>query len=403
MEEKPELVDFQQEKQENCRQIKGSSITEGRGCVNSVSNTEGLKNTTTRIDKPSIKNRKSMKSTIKDVAKLAGVSIKTVSRVTNQESNVKAETIQKVADAIGTLNYRPNSAARNLAGTRSYTLAYMYDNPNAYYVIDMQQGMLNECRDKGYELLIHPCDASSPTICDEIREVVKRTQLAGLIISPPLSEMPQVTDTLEELEVSFIRVISGSDEDKVTSPCVFIHDHQAAFEITEHLIEMGHQNIAFLSGDPGHHSTEERQNGYLQALNKHQIEPDPALVLAGRYSFESGVESVKKLAAAGNMPSALFACNDEIAAGALFAARLMNIDVPGQLAIAGFEDSPFSRQTWPKLTTAAQPTREIAKKAASALISHITAAKNKKSTATMVHQHFQPELVVRESTSKVES
>jgi len=340
-----------------------------------------------------------MKATIKDVAQLAGVSIKTVSRVINQEPGVKPETLDNVTDAIKTLRYEPNNAARNLAGTRSYTLAYMYDNPNAYYVIDMQQGMLDECREKGYELLIHPCNAASSSICDEIKAMVKRTQIAGLIISPPLSEMPEVIETLEQLEVSFVRIISGSNEDLVSSPCVFIHDHQAAFQITEHLIELGHKHIAFLSGDKGHHSTEERQNGYLQALAKHGLTAKPEFILDGSYSFESGVEGVKALVCQEQVPTAIFACNDEIAAGALFAARLMDIDVPQQLSIAGFEDSPFSRQTWPKLTTAAQPTSVIARKAASTLIRHIMASKIKKGTPTdIAHQHFQPELVVRGST-----
>jgi LacI family transcriptional regulator len=342
-----------------------------------------------------------MKSTIKDVANLAGVSFKTVSRVINQEGSVKADTLMKVTEAIKSLNYQPNSAARNLAGTRTYTIGFVYDNPNAYYVIDMQNGILTECREKGYELLIHPCQANSENIINEIKMMVRRTQLAGLIISPPLSEMPEVLAALEQLELDFVRIISGSCEQQESSPCVFIHDHEAAFQITEHLIKLGHKKIAFIKGDEGHRSTGERYSGYLHALKKYDLAVLPDYQFSGQYSFETGVQGAQTLMNLAQPPTAIFSCNDEIAAGALFASRLMGIGVPDQLSIAGFEDSPFSRQTWPKLTTAAQPTNIIARKAAASLISHIIAQRTGRgSIGTIAHQHFQPELVVRESTAK---
>ncbi|PJB90683.1 LacI family DNA-binding transcriptional regulator, partial [Shewanella sp. CG_4_9_14_0_8_um_filter_42_14] len=125
-----------------------------------------------------------MKVTINDVAKYAGVSIKTVSRVTNKEPSVKQATIDKVNQAITALNYQPNLAARNLASTSSYVIGFIYDNPNAYYVIDMQNGILSACKDRGFELLIHPCNAKSETICDELTTMVKHARLAGLVLTP---------------------------------------------------------------------------------------------------------------------------------------------------------------------------------------------------------------------------
>lgn len=340
-----------------------------------------------------------MKSTIKDVAELAGVSIKTVSRVTNQEGSVKQETLQKVNDAIKQLNYQPNNAARNLAGTKSYSLGYVYDNPNAYYVLDMQNGILTECRERGYELVIHPCSSSNEDIVDEIATMVRRSQLAGLIISPPLSEMPDVLSALDALNILYIRIISANENNPDDSPSVCIHDQEAAFEITEHLISQGHRKIAFLSGDTKHRSTDERKLGYLHALQKHGITFNEQYILPGSYSFESGVSGAKQLLSLSDRPTAVFSCNDEIAAGALFAARLEGVDVPGQMAIAGFEDSPFSRQTWPKLTTAAQPTNIIARKAAASLIQYLASSRNQKATSVAIpHLHFRPQLVVREST-----
>lgn len=339
------------------------------------------------------------KSNIKDVAKLAGVSFKTVSRVINNEDTVKGDTVNRVKEAIETLNYQPNNAARNLAGNKAYALGYVYDNPNAYYVLDAQNGILAECRDRGYELVIHPCIATSDNIVEELATMVKRSQLAGLIISPPLSEMPDVLSALDAFNIKYIRIISSANVDDVSSPCVCIDDQNAAFEITEHLVKQGHKNIAFLRGDEGHGSSHERKHGFLNALEANHIDVKSDYLIDGSYSFEFGVEAAKQLLSLETPPSAVFCCNDEIAAGVLFAARLQGIDVPDQLAIAGFEDSPFSRQTWPKLTTAAQPINLIARTAASSLIQHLTQLKSSKSNQVEAPaQYFRPTLVVREST-----
>ncbi len=334
-----------------------------------------------------------MRATINDVANQAGVSIKTVSRVMNNEPSVSKTTQEKVLKVVKALNYQPNAAARNLAGTKSYAVAFIYDNPNAYYIIDMQNGLLSACNEQGFELLIHPCNAKSHDINAELTEMVKRSRVAGLVLTPPFSEMPSVIETLEKLDVKFVRILSGSGQSDGRSPCIFIDDREAAFAITEHLIASGHQTIGFLCGDKGHNSSQERLMGYKAALKKHGIRIDRSLILAGEYSFESGVNGAKKLLSKEQRPTAIFASNDEMAAGALFAARLMDIDIPSQLAITGFEDSPFSRQTWPKLTTAQQPTSTIARSAAELLI-QATRNQSTENNFTI----FTPELIVRQST-----
>ena len=137
-----------------------------------------------------------MKATINDVAKQAGVSIKTVSRVMNNEPSVRQATREKVMTAVTELNYQPNLAARNLAGTKAYSIAFVYDNPNAYYVIDMQNGILNACKQQGFELVIHPCSAKSPTILDEITTMIKHSRIAGIVLTPPFSENPEFVQHL---------------------------------------------------------------------------------------------------------------------------------------------------------------------------------------------------------------
>ena len=186
-----------------------------------------------------------MKVTINDVAKYAGVSIKTVSRVTNNEPSVKQATIDKVNEAIKALNYQPNLAARNLAGTKSYAIGFIYDNPNAYYIIDMQNGILSACKDKGYELVIHPCNAKSDTICDELTQLVKHSRLAGLVLTPPLSEDPKVLKSLNEIDANYVRIIAGEGVKEPDGLTILVNDKSGAVEITQHLIDLGHKNIAF--------------------------------------------------------------------------------------------------------------------------------------------------------------
>lgn len=343
-----------------------------------------------------------MKVTIHDVAKRADVSIKTVSRVINNEPSVRAATQKKVLQAVAELNYRPNSAARNLASTRSYTIAYIYDNPNAYYVIDMQNGILSASKEQGYELLIHPCNAKAKDILDEIKHVVERTRVAGVVLTPPFSEMPAVIKTLQQLNVQFVRILSGGEESKENTLSIFINDRQAAYSLTQHLIDQGHQDIGFLCGGKEHNSTNERLQGYQAALKDNRIRVKKSFILPGEYSFESGVNGAKRLLNSKRRPSAILASNDEIAAGALFAAQLMGVAVPDDLSIAGFEDSPFSRQTWPRLTTAHQSNRDIAEYATALLLNRIRQKGGalKRSSGNNV---FNPDLVIRESTGPARS
>lgn len=338
-----------------------------------------------------------MKATINDVAKHAGVSIKTVSRVMNNETSVRQTTREKVQAAVAELKYQPNLAARNLAGTKSYSIAYVYDNPNAYYIIDMQDGILSACRKQGFELLIHPCNAKDDNIIDEIIDMIRRSRVAGLVLTPPFSEMPEFVERITALDVKVVRIMSGDVAPDKLSPCIMINDHNAALTITQHLIDLGHKDIAFIAGGAEHKSSIERLQGYKKALSNNNMPVDENLIIEGEYSFESGVQGAQTLmsASAKVRPTAIFSCNDEIAAGALFAARLMNIAIPEQLSIAGFENSPFSRQTWPKLTTAHQPNRKIAEDATNLLI-----ATTRNQSVQHITTQYTPELIVRDSTGK---
>jgi LacI family transcriptional regulator len=319
--------------------------------------------------------------TIKDVARHAGVSLKTVSRVINHEAAVRPETREKVERAIEQLGYRPDPSARSLrSSSHAYAIGLVYDNPNAHYVIDMQ---------------IYPCDSAAPGLAVELVALVQRARLAGLILAPPMSEQSALLATLKANDVDFVRIIASREDPKDGMPCVYVDDHDAAYAITEHLIQLGHTRIGFLWGEPHHRSSPERYQGYADALKDYGIALNRKLILPGRYAFDDGFRGARKLLALKEPPTAIFGCNDEIAAGVLAAARSAGLDVPWDLSIAGFEDSPFSKQAWPALTTARQSTSEIGRHAALRLISGL----QQENSNELANEGFMPELVVRGSTA----
>jgi LacI family transcriptional regulator len=337
-------------------------------------------------------------TTIKDVAERAGVSLKTVSRVINNEPSVHARTREKVQREIDALGYQPDPSARSLRSTRAYALGLVYDNPNAHYVINMQRGVLSVCRTSGFGLQIHPCDSSSPTLAEELCELVRRSRLAGLVLAPPMSEQPELIKTLSEAKIPFMRIISARKDPQDGYPCVYVDDRDAAYAITEHLIQLGHSRIGFLWGGQDHRSSPERYQGYEDALKDYGITLDRKLVLPGDYTFDDGFRGARKLLALKDRPTAIFGSNDEIAAGVLAAAHSDGINVPYELSIAGFEDSPFSKQSWPALTTARQATEEIASHAAQRLITDLQRDANGEAVIS-TNEGFSPELVVRGSTA----
>lgn len=340
-----------------------------------------------------------MKVTIKEVAELAGVSFKTVSRVVNEEDGVKTELRERVQQAIKKLNYQPNITARRLRG-KSATIGFIYNNPNSNYVITMLHGILATCRENRYELVVHPCDSnSSPDeTYDEIVALTQRSSVAGLVLTPPISENFEIISKLEKAGIKFTRIVSSSEPPKDVERTIYIDDRRAAYQITEHLINQKHRAISFFNGDPEHHSSEERLDGYKAAMRDNNIPIESNLIVSGEYTFESGMQRGKTTLDSDSRPTAIFACNDEIAAGTLFAARMLGINVPEQLSIVGFEDSPFSRQSWPSLTTAKQPNDEIAGHATQLLIDLLSSS-SKAGDDEKAHNHgYLPEMIVRESS-----
>ena len=331
--------------------------------------------------------------TIDDVAQLAGVSIKTVSRVFNQEPNVRPETRNKVVAAAETLDYRPNLSARQLASNRTFLVGMLYQRPDPEnendYVTAVQSGCLQACQENGYHLLINPCQADPD---DLLREVVGlHRQVDGFVVLQPLSDVESLNQFLLDNNVSCVRV---SQRPFDGFPWISVGDMDAADEMTEHLLQLGHRRIGFIMGDPEHGQSHDRLAGYRRALDRHKIDFDGALVQQGRFNYSSGYSCARTLLSSTTPPTAIFASNDPMAMGVLSVAHEMGFDVPGELSVAGFDDSPLARHASPPLTTVHQPIAEVARLATGVLLQRLQGH-----TEGELNHCLKAELVRRASTA----
>ena len=312
------------------------------------------------------------RSTIFDVAKLAGVSIKTVSRVVNHEPNVRESTKGRVDQAIAELNYRPDKSARNLASHRSHLIGLIYDDPAAYelptsgYIINMQQGALQACRSALSELLIHPCNYREKDVAANLKTLIEDMRPAGIILAAPLSNMPKIVRAIDATNTPFVRLSPGKPDEKRYS--IGTNDRESGADMTRYLASLGHKNIAFITGHQSHKAVANRFLGYQDGLQQSGLKFSEQLVVAGDNSMGSGEAAAEKLLARKQPPTAIFAANDDMAVGVLRVAHRMRVDVPGQLSVAGFDDIALARMVHPTLTTVKQPLTEMAQRAAMALI-----------------------------------
>lgn len=308
------------------------------------------------------------RATIIDVARESGMSIKTVSRVFNDEPFVRPKTRERVLQAAAALDYHPNMAARSLVRGRSFLIGLFYENPSPNYVVDLQAGALDRLHSERYRLLLFPCE-SAAQVSGKVLGIARASGLEGLVLAPPLCDDARTVAELEAARFPFARIAPAQTTSE--APAVGIDDVAATVEIVEHLIGLGHRRIAIVQGDPTHPATAARMSGYETTLAKHGIPLDPRLVETGLFTFDSGLAAGRRLLASKLRPSAIFACNDDMAAGVLIAANEAGLSVPAQLSVAGFDDSSISRVVWPQLTTIRQPTYEMANRATDALLSLI--------------------------------
>jgi LacI family transcriptional regulator len=306
------------------------------------------------------------KLTINDIASMAGVSKKTVSRVINRSPLLNQETRDKVEAIIRETGYVPNPQARALALGRNFLIGLIYDNPNAQMILSMQKGILEALHGTEFELVIRPVDRGSNLVMDDIRSFVTRQRLFGVVILPPMSENDALARMLDEEGCRYVRMGSAVLDD--TEHMVASNDREAVADAVRYLIAQGHRRIGLVAGPHGFRSAQERREGFELALTEAGISLPRSLVADGQYTFETGLSASESLLDLSPRPTAIFASNDEMAAGVLYAARLRGIAVPEELSIIGFDDTPVTTRVWPPLTTVRWPIVAMGRAAALKLI-----------------------------------
>ncbi|MBR9911439.1 MAG: LacI family transcriptional regulator [Gammaproteobacteria bacterium] len=335
-------------------------------------------------------------ATINDVARLAGVSKRTVSRVLNNSPKVNPETREKIQQIIAELDYAPSKQARGLASSRSYLLGLLYDEPNAIVIHSVQKGILSACASHGYEMVVHPCAYQSESLTADVLNFVTRSKLDGLIIMPPISANEALTKALQDKGIPYVRLaaIAVDAAEKV----VISDDRSAMRQVAELFHRRGCKDVAVILGPPHRLASKERFEGLQSALGDLGIQINSQRVVEGDFTYESGLLCAKQLLSAKSRPDAVFASNDQMAIAVIHTAEDLGLKVPGDLLVVGYDDEPMASRLRPSLTTLQRPNADMARAAALKLIA---AASNNEQILNELPTVFTPQLICRQSTADV--
>ena len=297
--------------------------------------------------------------TLSDVAEDAGVSPMTVSRVINDEKSVKATTRERVRESIKKLNYTPNLGARRLAGARVARICLLYANPSVAYLGELLEGALEAAEALGHQLIV---SRTNQSVTPKFIVANMSANWDALIIPSPISDSSDIREQIVEAgypAVFLSGAVNKARTDTLTVNEIQIDNAQAGYEMTQLLLQAGHRRIGFIKGDQRHIGSAQREVGYRRALQEQGVSVDENLILEGDFTFEAGADAGRALLGQKKPPTAIFASNDDMAAGVLAAAATLGLRVPDDLSVAGFDDSPIARTVWPNLTTIRQPVAEI--------------------------------------------
>jgi DNA-binding LacI/PurR family transcriptional regulator len=328
--------------------------------------------------------------TIRDVAAHAGVSHQTVSRVMNGTDYVTPETTARVRQAIADLDYQPNAIARSMARGRTGLLGCIAPNLTDYTFASIIDGADTEMRRHGYFLLSASAGdgAAFATLIDEL---VNGRRVEGLIVINPYAD-----ERHTHLPTDFPIVFAGARPREELTYSVALDDVAAARQATQHLLDLGHRRLAQITGPLAEDCSQDRREGFYQALQAANLTPDPTLEIEGNWSAHSGYQALQQLAQHGPLPTAIFAQNDQMAAGALRAARDLGLTIPEQLSIIGVDDIPMAAYFSPPLTTMRQDFQAIGHEAARLLLGAI-----EKPDAPQQQLLISANLVLRRSTGSI--
>lgn len=312
--------------------------------------------------------------TIKHVAADAGVSLQTVSRVINNEPNVRPAMKDRVQASIDKLGYVPSIAAQRMSGSRSYLILALNDRDRTIadwkaregrdWVDQMLLGGMLTCAERGYRMLIELVDTHSDHVERELGAAIAALQPDGVILTPPHSENPQITGLLETRHIPFARI--GSIKPGPGIAMTMGDGHNAALA-TDHLVALGHRRIGFIAGPEEFSLSAWRMDGWESAMRAAGLSPD-RLCARGDFGYDSGRRAAELLLAASEPPTAIIASSDQMAMATLDLAREKGLAVPGDLSVVSFDNSPIVRFTQPPLTAIDQPIAATTARAVELLI-----------------------------------
>lgn len=312
--------------------------------------------------------------TIYDIAKRAGVSYQTVSRVINHSPNVKEVTRQKVDLAITELNYRPNLAARSLPGRRSFVIGFVAPYDPDYLIRDPNllaqiSGADAEADEHGYSLLLSTAGNSANGLNAYKRFARHLVADGALVVETATREAG--TSLLKELDCPYVYL--GYDPGNPDAYAVHPDDFHGSCQVARYLLEKGHRRIGIINGPPmgAVGAMQGRLDGYQQVLAEAGYSFEPGLMVYGDYTRRSGEVAARQLWALSEPPTAIFALNDRMAMGAIQFLQAKGLRVPEDVAVVGFDDIPAAADFNPPLTTVRQPSREIGQVAARLLFARI--------------------------------
>lgn len=331
--------------------------------------------------------------TMHEVARHAGVSPMTVSRALSGDAHVEAGTRRRVEAAVKELGYFPNVAARNLARASTLHFGLLYNNPSAAYLNELLVGVLEQSSHAGCEIVLEKCGSRNERAATER---LLRDGVGGVILPPPLSDSNAALEAVRAAKVPFIAVATGRP--KEAGITVRIDDLEAATAMTRYLLSLGHRDIGFIIGAPNQTVSAQRQEGFERALREAGLAVRPEWVRPGSFSYRSGLAAAEQILSAARRPTAIFASNDDMAAATIAVAHRMRLDVPKDLTVVGFDDTPLAATIWPALTTVRQPVAAMARKAVELLLEEIRARRQGRTLAPLQHL-MKFTLVKRESSA----
>ncbi|MEO9462817.1 MAG: LacI family DNA-binding transcriptional regulator [Marinomonas sp.] len=318
--------------------------------------------------------RRRQSVTIKHVAADAEVSLQTVSRVINKEPNVRPAMQERVQASIDKLGYVPSIAAQRMSGSRSYLILALNDRERTIadwraregndWVDQMLLGGMLKCAEHGYRMIVELVDTHSDHVERELSAALASLQPDGVILTPPHSDNPLITGLLARKSVPYVRIGSLGNGSGIP---VSMDDEGSARLATEHLIGLGHKRIGFVAGPDDYNLSQWRVDGWKASMQANGMSTD-GLLYAGDFSLASGVDAGAKLLANSERPTAIIASNDQMTHGVLKAALEFGLEVPRDLSLISFDNSPSVRFTQPPLTAIDQPVAETASIAAELLI-----------------------------------